>query len=141
MKFLRRLFFSTLAVGLATLALVTHADELRFRLAGDMEVPPVTTVAAGDAVINVSPDMAVNGMVATTGVVATMAHIHRGAPGVNGPVLISLEKVGDNGWAVPPGARLTDEQYRLYLAGELYLNVHSADHKGGEIRGQLKPSR
>jgi hypothetical protein len=38
-----------------------------------------------------------------------------------------------------PALRFTDEQYASYLAGNLYINVHSAEHKPGEIRGQLRP--
>ena len=34
---------------------------------------------------------------------------------------------------------LTDAQYEAFKAGNLYVNVHSAANKGGEIRGQLKP--
>jgi hypothetical protein len=33
---------------------------------------------------------------------------------------------------------LTDAQYDAYKAGGLYINVHSSEHKSGEIRGQLK---
>jgi hypothetical protein len=40
---------------------------------------------------------------------------------------------------VPAGAKFTDAQYKAYKAGDLYYNVHSDAHKGGEIRGQLKP--
>ncbi len=40
---------------------------------------------------------------------------------------------------MPEGSKLTDEQYAAYKAGNLYVNVHSAANKGGEIRAQLKP--
>jgi hypothetical protein len=42
-------------------------------------------------------------------------------------------------WSVPAGAKLTQEQYASFKAGNLYVNVHSAEHKPGEIRAQLKP--
>ena len=34
---------------------------------------------------------------------------------------------------------LTDDQFKAYKAGELYVNVHSAANPGGEVRAQLKP--
>jgi hypothetical protein len=61
------------------------------------------------------------------------------AAGKNGPVIVPLAKSGEGTWSVPAGAKLTDAQYEAYKAGELYVNVHSAENKGGEIRGQLKP--
>jgi hypothetical protein len=68
-----------------------------------------------------------------------MAHIHNGAAGKIGPVIIPLTKSGADTWSVPAGAKLTDAQNAAFKAGDLYVNVHSAEHKGGEIRGQLKP--
>jgi hypothetical protein len=108
-------------------------------LSGDQEVPPVTTAAAGTGTISVSADKSVSGSVTTTGVAGTMAHIHDGAPGKNGPVVIPLSKSGDGTWSVPAGAKLTDAQYKSFEAGNLYVNVHSAAHGGGEVRGQIKP--
>ena len=72
--------------------------------------------------------------------VATAAHIHMGAAGANGPVIVPLTKSGDNMWVVPPEAKLKEEQYQAFKAGGLYVNVHSAANKGGEIRDQLRPS-
>ena len=108
-------------------------------LSGSQEVPPVTTSASGSGTITVGADKSVSGSVTSTGVVAIAAHIHNGAAGKNGPVIIPLTRTGDNVWSVPAGAKLTDAQYESYKAGDLYVNVHSAANKGGEVRGQIKP--
>lgn len=115
------------------------ADQGKVSLSGEQEVPPVKTMASGSGMIVVNPDMTVSGSVATMGLDATMAHIHLAAAGKNGPVIVPLTKDGDRGWMVPPGAKLTEAQYQAYKAGELYVNVHTAANKGGEIRGQLMP--
>jgi CHRD domain len=112
---------------------------IKVSLTGDREVPPVKTAASGNGAIVISSDKSVSGSITTTGVDATAAHIHDGAAGKNGPVIIPLTKGPDNTWSVPAGAKLTDAQYASYLAGNLYVNVHSAANKGGEIRGQLNP--
>ncbi len=127
------------AIALASLATPAAADDIKFKLSGDMEVPPVTTKASGDGMITIKPDMSVSGNVMTSGLAATMAHIHIGKAGANGPVVITLSKSGDNGWMVPEGSKLSEAEYKAYKAGELYVNVHSAEHKPGEIRGQLMP--
>ncbi|HJV01234.1 MAG TPA: CHRD domain-containing protein [Burkholderiaceae bacterium] len=106
-------------------------------LDGSHEVPPVNTTATAMGTITVSADKSVRGSITTTGIDARSAHIHEGAPGVNGPVIIPLEKIADNTWAVPAGAMLTDAQYASYMAGNLYVNVHSAAYPNGEIRAQL----
>ena len=115
------------------------AGATKVTLSGAQEVPPVQTSAAGSGTITVNDDMSVSGSVTTTGIKGVAAHIHEAAPGKNGGVAVPLEKKSDNEWAVPAGAKLTDAQYKSYKAGDLYVNVHSAAHKGGEIRGQLKP--
>ena len=128
------------AIALAAFSMPAFADDIKFKLSGDMEVPPVATKASGDGMITIKPDMSVSGKVMTSGLAGTMAHIHIGKAGANGPVVITLTKSGDNGWMVPDGSKLSADQYEAYKAGELYVNVHSADHKPGEIRGQLMPA-
>ena len=111
---------------------------VKVTLSGDNEVPAVKTNATANGTITVGADKAVSGKITTTGVDGTAAHIHDGAPGKNGPVIIPLTKSG-NDWTVPAGAKLTDEQYKDFQAGNLYVNVHSAQNKGGEIRANLSP--
>lgn len=108
-------------------------------LSGSQEVPPVETKATGQSSIKIGDDGSVSGSVETKGVDGTMAHIHTGAKGKNGPPIVTLEKGPDGKWMVPSGAKLSAEQRKMHDAGELYVNVHSAMHKGGEIRAQLNP--
>ena len=108
----------------ATLAIATSStfatgDELLFKLSGDAEVPPVATTASGTGAITINPDMTVSGKVTTSGVAATMAHIHVGKPGANGAVVVTQAKSGDNFWLVPDGTRLSEAAYQSYKAGEL----------------------
>jgi hypothetical protein len=77
--------------------------------------------------------------VTTKGIEGLAAHIHAAPAGKNGPPIITLTKGSDGMWSVPAAAKLTAEQYAAFKAGGLYVNVHSAANKGGEIRGQLKP--
>ena len=126
---------------LVTLALAgaTMAADVKVTLSGGEEVPAVTTSANGNGTITIKDDKTVTGSVTTKGIVGTAAHIHLAPAGKNGPPVITLTKKSDSEWTVPEGSKLTDEQYAAYKAGSLYVNVHSAANKGGEIRAQLKP--
>jgi hypothetical protein len=115
------------------------AVDLKVKLTGAEETPPVTTSASGTGTIAIAADKSVTGTIKTAGLDGTVAHIHVGAPGQSGPPIITLNKGADGVWSVPPGSKLTDEQYASFKAGNLYVNVHSAEHKPGEIRAQLKP--
>lgn len=127
--------FVAVAAGCATYNRMMDKEEL----SGANESPPVSTKASGLASIKVGDDHSVSGEVTVSGMAPTAAHIHQGAAGKNGPVVIPLKKVGDDKFVVPPGSKFTDAQYAAYKAGEMYVNVHSASHKPGEIRAQLQP--
>jgi CHRD domain len=127
------------AAGLIAFCGASFAADLKVTLIGAEETPPVTTTATGTGTITIAADKSVSGTIKTKGIVGTVAHIHVGAPGQSGPPIITLDKTAEGAWAVPAGSKLTDEQYASFKAGNLYVNVHSAEHKPGEIRGQLKP--
>lgn len=110
------------------------------RLTGAAEVPPVNTSASGTGTVSVADDMTVTAKIRTQGVAGVAAHIHEAAAGSNGPVIVPMEKTGENEWSSKPGHKLTASQFEAYKAGRTYFNVHSAQNKGGEIRGQIRPS-
>ena len=129
----------TLGMVLVFASASASAQLMQVVLSGAQEVPPVSTQASAKGTISVGADLAISGSVSTTGVEGTMAHIHKAPAGQNGPVVVPMVKTADNIWSIPAGAKLTEAQFQDLKDGNLYINVHSAAHKGGEVRGQLKP--
>ncbi len=117
------------------------AEELRMEvtLTGEDQVPAVETEGHGSGTIEVDAARKISGSVTTENVPGTMAHIHEAPPGENGPVVVPLEQDGDNTWVVPEGVHLTEAQLETLKEGNLYINVHTEENPGGEVRGQLNP--
>jgi CHRD domain len=136
-KALSRAIAVALAVAASSLA---FGADVKVTLTGDQEVPPVKTEASGNGTITIGDDKAVSGNITTKGIKGSAAHIHEAPAGKNGGVIVPLAMGPTEGtWAVPQGAKLSDAQLASFKAGNLYVNVHSAAHPDGEIRGQLKP--
>lgn len=131
-----------------TSALVTQAAPVSFtvQLAGTQQVPPVTTPGAGTADLSYDPSTRVLTWTVTyTGLssAVTMAHFHGPAPaGKNAGVQIWISKQGTPPTSPIKGhATLSPSQARQLMAGDWYINVHTADHPAGEIRGQVVPPK
>ncbi len=137
-RLLRLALRATTATAIAYAGAV-GAQEVTVALSGSQEIPPVATAATGTATLTLGPDKSISGKLTVTGMVPTVAHIHEGALGANGPIIVPLTKVSDDTWVVPAGAKLTDAQFDAYRSGKLYFNIHSEAHRSGEIRGQIKP--
>jgi hypothetical protein len=132
-----RLAFAAFAVGLLISGGAMAATEtFHATLTGDMQVPPVTTSATGSATVVVDTDAkTVTYTVTYTGLTPIMAHIHGPAGiGKNAAVIIPF-KIGPSPFTGTAPA--TDAQIKMIEDGDAYVNVHTADHKAGEIRGQL----
>jgi hypothetical protein len=142
----RRVFLSLTALS-ALPALWSTASRaaptaFRINLSGASEVP--ANDSRGTGVAELTFDAATKTLtwnVTFSGLTgpATMAHFHGpAAPGVNAPVVIVL---GGAGLTSPFGgqAKLTDQQQADMLAGKWYMNIHTAAHPAGEIRGQVVP--
>jgi CHRD domain len=127
-------------IGLFLLSGAARADQINFKadLSGTSEVPPVTTAAKGTATASLdTATKALTWNVTFSGLTPTAGHIHGpAAPGANAGVLVPL---GNPPFASPikGSATLTDAQVSDLEAGKTYINLHTVDNKGGELRGQL----
>jgi hypothetical protein len=125
-------------------------------LSGGNEVPAVTTTGAGTASFTVSGTTltyTVN-ITAPLSSVVTQSHIHQAAAGANGNIAIWLCHTS-GGTGVPAGTpacaagtaagvlvtgtvAVTSAQITTMRAFGMYVNVHTANNTGGEVRGQLR---
>lgn len=103
------------------------------------EVPPTLSTATGSGSLVVDPaTRAATGSITLNGITATQAHVHIGATGVNGPIIVPLANTAADVWSVPANTTLTAEQFAAFKRNDLYYNAHSAEFPGGEIRGQIR---
>ena len=139
---LRKIAVAFAAVLLIALVSPAHAEQVRLsaNLDGVSEVPSVESPArppppccstrtpawsAGTSIGPASP------------ATPTAAHFHGPASKHNkAGVQVDL---GGNGFVSPfrGTAQLTDEQAGQLLDGQWYINIHTAAHPDGEIRGQV----
>ncbi|NOK58825.1 MAG: hypothetical protein GFH27_549301n147 [Chloroflexi bacterium AL-W] len=113
-------------------------------LSGANEVPPNDSTATGIGVFTYNAETNILTFnIATTGVEVggPGAHIHLGAADENGPIAIDLVP-----FQVSPGifigsTELDNAQETSLSASELYVNIHSEEFTGGEIRGQIDPNQ
>jgi hypothetical protein len=131
---------------------VAYADDLKFEaeLSGAEENPPVETEGEGEAKFESdgsSVDFELKWVDLSTPAFA--AHIHCGVTGVNGPVGVTLfagtmgteGEVAGTFTAPDPGNACGWEDLADVLGamatGGAYVNIHTTQHPGGEVRGQV----
>lgn len=117
-------------------------------LSGAEEVPTVTTSATGDATAELDGEtLTVSGDFSGLGsnlapVAGSAAHVHKGAKGENGGILFNLTVTpnADNRSGTFSGtATLSEADQDAFRDGLLYVNIHTVDNPGGELRGQFEP--
>lgn len=133
-------------IALGAISLADHAnaqasgDALKATMSGPAETPPGDPHGAGTASFKVDPgkgqvcyDLRVSNIATPT-----MAHIHKGAPGVAGPVAIPLKTPDATGKS--SGCAQADPTVLSEIVqnpSAYYVNVHNAPFPGGAVRGQL----
>ena len=107
-------------------------------LKGSNEVPAVDSKGTGSVTVTydtASKKLSWKGSVSGLSGPATAAHFHAGESGKNGAVVVPI--TGADKGSFEGEATLTDAQAADMQAGKWYVNIHTADNKGGEVRGQL----
>ena len=136
----RKIMFATLALGAAVaFAGPAFAEKMKATLNGASEVPPNTTAGTGTADIDFDPatkklswKLTYSGLTGP----ATAAHFHGPAePGKNAGVAVAIPNATSS--PAEGSATLTDAQAADLETGKYYVNVHTKDNPGGEIRGQV----
>lgn len=151
------LFFAVLAPALAA-----PPDKRNFtaHLSGDEEVPPADTDAQGQAIFRLSKDGSELSYKLITANIENVvqAHIHLAPAGANGSVVAWLYPSsppaellpGRSDGVLAEGVITADDLVGPFAGGDLsdlleamraenaYVNVHTSQFPGGEIRGQIQ---
>jgi CHRD domain len=106
-------------------------------LSGSEEVPAVTTTASGmlDGVYNKDTKI-LTYTITYSGITPTAWHIHKAAKGATGGVIFNFGTTFTSPFKSATVALTADQEVDL-MAGNYYVNMHSAKSASGEIRGQL----
>ena len=136
-----------------------HQVTFHIDLTGNQQVGPVTTEAFGMATVRlVDNGTAIDFRVIVCDIVnVTASHIHVGAAGTNGPVIIPFftdqplfssphgcktlaegtRTAADLNTKASPTITSWDDFVKALLSDNTYVNVHTKANPMGEIRGQL----
>lgn len=132
------------------------AQRFRAVLRGSEEVPPVRTISTGFVQFRLSDDgLRLHFRLTIFNLLNfTQAHIHRGARDENGPVVAFLFGPVTRGISVNRGVvrgtltrndlvgplqgRPLSDLVSLMNRGLTYVNAHTTQNPGGEIRGQIR---
>jgi hypothetical protein len=109
-------------------------------LNGTQETPSVATAAEGSAWAILSDDRKTLFYQVTYAQLTsafTASHFHLGIPGIAGGVIQSISFNGNT--ASGSWTNLPDSIVGQLISGQIYINIHSVNNPGGEIRGQLSP--
>lgn len=118
----------------ATAAL--QKGSLHATLKGNVEIPKGDPDGRGTAEITITGARVCWQITVSKVGTIVAAHIHKGGPGVAGPVVVPFGKVFKAKGCTSTSAAIAAAI--LKHPGAYYVNVHNAKYPGGALRGQLQ---
>lgn len=140
-------FSNLLVISIFALALAVNVNAETFTafINSAQEVPTNASTGTGYARVFLNETtMTINFVVVFNGLSSnqTAAHIHApGIIGVNGPPVITFTSPGGTSNTITGTAPVTATLIAQMRANQTYVNIHTANFPGGEIRGQLAKKR
>ncbi len=130
-----RWFGAAVALGLSAVCFA-QSSSFTAVLSGANEVPANASTATGTTAVAINPTTgglfwSTSSSIAQSAV--TGHHIHRGAAGANGPVVLNFF----NAYTGTTNIGTTFATEIVANPGNFYVNLHTAAFPGGEIRAQL----
>ncbi|MEO5681020.1 MAG: CHRD domain-containing protein [Chitinophagaceae bacterium] len=110
------------------------------KLSGAQENPANGSAATGDATAlldKLSGEVYLTGSFSGLAASASASHIHRGATGSNGPVIVGLSPTLSTAGSITGNSFVSTSFADSMIRGLTYVNVHNASFPGGEIRAQF----
>ncbi|HEY6503804.1 MAG TPA: CHRD domain-containing protein [Chitinophagaceae bacterium] len=126
--------------GQLTIATFGQAFYFTGLLSGAQEVPANASAATGTVTVlldNLTNQVFVTGNFSGLVASATAAHIHQGAAGISGGVVVNLTATAATSGTVTGNGIVSDAFADLMIIGQAYVNIHNASFPSGEIRAQL----
>jgi len=126
-----------------TFAAPAFAETVTFKaqMTAAQEVPPTDSKAKGEVTATydtASKKLSWKGTYSDLSGPATAAHFHGpAASGKNAGVAIPIFTGAAAKSPFEGSATLTDAQAQELMSGQWYANIHTANNKAGEIRGQM----
>jgi hypothetical protein len=147
---------SILYLSSATIPVFAEQQKFTAQLSGDQQVPPIQTSASGMAWFKPMQDNIGFEVNVTDIQGVTMAHIHSGKQGENGPPIVPLYKsdtptqqmtgilakgnITADTFQGPMAGKQLSDLITAMQNGETYVNIHTQQNPDGEIRGQIMAS-
>jgi len=136
MRYVVLAFLAALVVAAGASAAGVNTNSLHATLLGKSETPKGDPDGRGTAEIKITGRKVCWEIKVSKVQTIVAAHIHKGGPGVAGPVVVPFGKVFKSKGCTTTTAAIAAAIERHPAA--YYVNVHNAKYPGGALRGQLR---
>ena len=136
MRYVGLTFLVALAVASGATAAAQRSNSLHATLTGKAETPKGDPDGRGTAEVKITGRRVCCEIKVSRVQTIVAAHIHKGGPGVAGPVVVPFGKVFKAKGCTTTTAAIAAAIERRPSA--YYVNVHNGKYPGGALRGQLR---